>query len=204
MKTPSEYSRNLKNNVITKEMLLDCLYSSNKRAKNWRDKEREYRRNYRDKYSNEEKAREEKEYYYRQKEILLSVIQPICIHRETIERVTKERIYSYDDCYWECKNQGEFVHEGSYWDRELQDYVEFGDVLVKCDPKYHYYLFYDVGGDHTFHTPIEERNVKNYNLDIIDIKELQTEGHDITELLSTQFVKKVIDLITAKNFKYVE
>ena len=38
----------------------------------------------------------------------------------------------------------------------------------------------------------------------IDIKELQTEGHDITELLSTQFVKKVIDLITAKNFKYVE
>lgn len=56
--------------------------------------------------------------------------------------------------------------------------MEFGDVLVKCDPKYHYYLFYDVGGNRTFHTPIEQKNVQNYNLEIIDIKELQTEGHD--------------------------
>ena len=204
MKTPYEYSQNLKSNVITREMLLDCIYSSNKRAKNWRDKERKYRSDGRDKYNNEEKAREEKEYYYRQKEILLSVIQPTCIHRETIERVTKERIYSYEDCYWECKESGKFVHEGSYWDRELRDYVEFGDVLVKCDPKYHYYLFYDIGGNHTFHTPIEERNVQDYNLEIIDIKELQTKGCDITELLSVQFVKKVIQLIISENFKYVE
>lgn len=41
MKTPLEYTKNLKNKIITKQMLLDCLYSSNKRAKNYRDKERE-------------------------------------------------------------------------------------------------------------------------------------------------------------------
>ena len=35
-------------------MLLYCLYSSNKRAKNWRDKEREYRACRYDEYDNEE------------------------------------------------------------------------------------------------------------------------------------------------------
>ena len=43
MKTPKIYQDNIKNRIITKQMLLDCLYSSNKRAKNWRDKEREVR-----------------------------------------------------------------------------------------------------------------------------------------------------------------
>lgn len=32
MRTPSEYTKNLKNRVITEEMLIDCLYSSNKRG----------------------------------------------------------------------------------------------------------------------------------------------------------------------------
>lgn len=41
MKTPKEYRDNLLNHIITKQMLVDCLYSVNKRAKNYRDKERE-------------------------------------------------------------------------------------------------------------------------------------------------------------------
>lgn len=41
MRTPYEYTKNLKNGIITRDMLLDCLYSVNKRAKNFRDKERE-------------------------------------------------------------------------------------------------------------------------------------------------------------------
>lgn len=40
MKTPKEYRDNLLNHIITKQMLVDCLYSVNKRAKNYRDKER--------------------------------------------------------------------------------------------------------------------------------------------------------------------
>lgn len=45
MRTPKEYSENLKNGIITAEMLEACLFSVNKRAKNCRDKIREYRRN---------------------------------------------------------------------------------------------------------------------------------------------------------------
>ena len=43
MKTPKEYRDNLLNHIITKQMLVDCLYSVNKRAKNYRDKERKQR-----------------------------------------------------------------------------------------------------------------------------------------------------------------
>ena len=41
MRTPCIYTKKLKEKVITKDMLLDCLFSVNKRAKNFRDKERE-------------------------------------------------------------------------------------------------------------------------------------------------------------------
>lgn len=63
MRTPAAYNNNLKNHIITIQMLVDCLYSSNKRAKNWRDKQREYRERrsyYYDKYDNEGKAKEKK------------------------------------------------------------------------------------------------------------------------------------------------
>ena len=43
MKTPKEYIENLKNRTITTEMLADCLYSVNKRAKNYRDAGYAYR-----------------------------------------------------------------------------------------------------------------------------------------------------------------
>lgn len=42
MKTPTEYSKNIKNHIITDRMLVDCLYSVNKKAKNWRDKEGDF------------------------------------------------------------------------------------------------------------------------------------------------------------------
>ena len=70
MRTPSEYTRYLKNNILTIQMLEDCAYSSNKRAKNARDNQAYYRnlrienRFFRDKYGNEDAARLKKEEYY--------------------------------------------------------------------------------------------------------------------------------------------
>ena len=210
MRTPAAYSNNLKNHIITMQMLLDCLYSSNKRAKNWRDKEREYRekfrnnRYYSDTYDNEEKAREKKEEYYWQKEIMLFVLKPVCIHRETLERSHRERFYDYEDEYWEYMDKELFSHMGEFWDKDKRDYVYFGDVIVEDDPIYHYYLFYDVGGDHTFHTPINEEDVCLYDdLEVKDISQINTKGYNIVDLLSNQFVTKVINLILSEDFKYV-
>ena len=39
----SDYQDNLKKKIITEKMLADCLYSVNKRAKNYRDKANEYK-----------------------------------------------------------------------------------------------------------------------------------------------------------------
>lgn len=204
MRTPTTYMNCLKNNIITMQMLSECLYSSNKRAKNWRDKEREYRdksRNNRywyDVHNNEEKAREQKEEYYQQKEIMLSILKPVCIHRECVG-YERRRIYDYESDY--VNYMGEYVWENSYYDREEDRRVYFGDIELADHPIYHYYLFYDVGSNHTFHTPIQ--SIEEYNLEIKDIDNLKTTGYDTSNLLSNQFVKKVIDLISSNNYELI-
>ena len=200
MRTPTMYTKNIKNHVITTQMLLDCLFSVNKRAKNYRDQERKYRNMRYDYYDNEEKNRSKKEEYYHKKDLMLSIIEPVCIHREVFERSWRERIYDYDDEYWEFKD--EFVYTNGYWDNELKEYVEFGDV-IREEKDYRYYLFYDLGGNHTFHTPIDDIPKKYEHLQIIDIDELCTYGHEVEDLLSTQFVKKVIELIESGEYKFV-
>ena len=42
MKISKEYSKNLKNKIITSNMLYDSIFSLNKRAKNCRDKKNQY------------------------------------------------------------------------------------------------------------------------------------------------------------------
>lgn len=192
-------------------MLLDCLYSSNKRAKNWRDKEREVRQEtkyrqswnhyYYDKYHNEEQANEKKEMYYAQKEIMLSVLRPVCIHKELIG-YERRRIYDYEQDYRKFEKQ--FVWENCYYDHDFEREVWFGDIELKDKPKYHYYLFYDVEGNHTFHTPIEEKDISRYKLPVIEIDHLETLGHDVTDLISNQFVVKLLELIKSGNYTYIE
>lgn len=205
MQTYKEYQQNLKNKIITKDMLLSCLYSSNKRAKNCRDKEREYRhylrnnRYFYDKYDNIKKYQKKKEEYYKQKEIMLSILKPVCIHKE-LYGYEKERIYDYDKRYSKCLKK--FVWENCFWDDEFCREVWFGDIEHKDKPLYHYYLFYDLNGNHTFHSPIDEKEIdeKYSDLDIVKIDRLETFGADIDGLISNQFVCKLIKLIESKDF----
>ena len=78
--------------------------------------------------------------------------------------------------------------------------VYFGDVELKDEPIYHYYLFYDLDYGHTFHTPIKEEDVEKYSLPIIEISELETTGHKVNDLVSVQFVRKVIRLIEENKY----
>lgn len=190
MRTPKEYTDNLKQGVITQDMIADCLFSVNKRAKNCRDQEYCYQGSqYGDKY------RDQKEDYYRQKEQLLSILTPDCIHVETQSR--KERIYNYESEYDKYYLEHNYVHEGGYYDREMKEYVEFIDVI--CPVKKHY-LFYDLGS-HSFHTPIEEYDLQKYpHLDAIEIDQITTYGQDIVDLISMQFVKKVLQLINGGTY----
>lgn len=193
MRTSKEYMKNLNNKIITKEMLGDCLYSVNKRAKNARDKEREYRYDY--KYYNDVKYRAQKESYYNMKDKLLKLVTPTCIHEE--KQLRKIRVYDYEDAYHQYSPE-EIIYSNSFYDRELQEWVNFINVMASENK---YYLFYDFG-DYSFHTPID--SPEQYpDMNVIEISQLITHGRSIEDLISVQFVKRVVDLVKSGEYTYV-
>lgn len=209
MRTPKKYLDNIDNGVITKEILVDCLYSVNKRAKNCRDKEREYRQEYKNNYysryyrwDNSHSYSVRKDEYYDYKEVLLSVVSPTCIHREQ-QGFERKRIKDIDDYeeYVKHLKANDWVWRNSYYNYEDDIEVHFVDIEMKDKPRYRYYLFYDFGMEHTFHSPID--NIEDYpDLKVIDVDKLETVGHDIADLLSMQFVKKVLSLIESGEYSY--
>lgn len=81
MKTSAEYTKNLKNKIITSDMLYDSIFSLNKRAKNNRDMKNQYSwSRYYWSYAN--KMNE----YYRQKDFLIKkFLKPKLIHKQKTE-----------------------------------------------------------------------------------------------------------------------
>ena len=82
-KTNPVWVKEIKNGIITEEVLSAALYSVNKRAKNYRDNKRKYRSVW---YWNEtlrksiENCEEQMEKYYHMKDVMLSVLLPIKVH----------------------------------------------------------------------------------------------------------------------------
>ncbi len=199
MKTPKEYDQKIRQGIITMQILEDCLFSVNKRAKNCRDQARSYEHSRHDVYGNAEKYRESESKYYGMKETLLSVVKPVCIHREFLG-YERFKIYDYEPLWCERMYKFDVLREGGYYDRDMQQYVEFAVVEDKSSPQYNYYLFYDFGGNHTFHTPIN-RPEEYTELEIVELDaKIETRGEDIDSLLSVPFVNKVIDIIKSKNY----
>lgn len=204
MRTPSEFAKNLKSRCISMEMLDAALYSVNKRAKNWRNKKREYKHNRYDYYGNYEKAEINENLMYKKKEKLLSIFPPTCIHKEFFgyERI---RVYDYQHHYTKLLTEhalkGDIVWINSYWDYDRDNEVNFFDYEIQDEPIYHYYLFHEMP-KHTYHTPIDESDIKKYDLPVIEIDTIRTDGDDISDLVSVQFVDKLIALIESKDFTF--
>ncbi|MBP3855404.1 MAG: hypothetical protein IK990_07340 [Ruminiclostridium sp.] len=101
MKTSNEYNENIKNRIITPIMLAECIYSVNKRAKNYRDKIFEFdsiKRNnphWTDKFGNVENWAAKMDEYYYMKEKMLSLLKPEFIHRKI---KTGEYFFCYSIC----------------------------------------------------------------------------------------------------------
>lgn len=85
METSNQMKKCLKAGIVTTEMLSSAIFSFNKRAKNMRDNEREYRYHpdYRQEYH------DKKVEYYRCKKELLSYVQPCEIH--IVKRTQQKR-----------------------------------------------------------------------------------------------------------------
>ena len=88
MKTPKSFTMNFKKGEVSLEMLGSCIYTFNKRAKNYRDNIRELIQ--RKRYSNWwekpyvqksiDAAEEKRDEYYDYKDYFLSLLKPCEIH----------------------------------------------------------------------------------------------------------------------------
>lgn len=205
MKTSKEFKEKLHNGVISSSMLEAALYSVNKRAKNYRDKEREIKNSY-GKYSKYAMTpHAKKEMFYRKKEELLGIVKPICIHQE-FAGFARERIYSYDKGYEDMRFYA-WMHAlicwaNSYYDYDYDGEVVFFDQIDPSAPTFRYYLYYCVGS-HTFHSLIESPD--DYSgLPIHKIDTITTFGDDYKDLMSVQFVDKLLEVIRSGQFTYEE
>lgn len=207
MRTPKRYTDLIKNKKITNQIIAECIYSVNKRAKNYRDKIKDYNQAgfYKYKENNIENAKEQKEKYYSMKEDLLLNFSPKLIHKK-YDGEKIQRVYSYQKNYTKLYNEkiNDIIKENSYYDYDRNKEVDFFDYSLG-EKKYLYFLYYEIG-EYSFHTPItEERVEKNTQLEIKEIDEnFQTHGADIVDLLSTQFVQKVIDLLDSGDYTIIE
>jgi hypothetical protein len=207
MKTPKRYNDLIKNKKITNQIIAECIYSVNKRAKNYRDKMEDYKQAgfYKYKENSIENAKEQKEKFYSMKEDLLLNFRPKLIHKQYAGE-KKQRVYSYQKNYEKLYNEkrNDIVWENSYYDYDRNKEVDFFDYSLG-EKKYLYFLYYEIG-EYSFHTPITEEKVeKNTQLEIKEIDEnFQTHGADIVDLLSTQFVQKVIDLLDSGDYTIIE
>lgn len=178
MKTKKVWTNNLKNGVVTAEMLSLCLYSVNKRAKNYRDMARKYNNYY------GMGASDKKEEMYDFKSEMLQYIKPKCIH--CVKSIGRERKYSYESDFNKILDD-DVIYQGSFICDEYGD-VDFKDVYADF---YDSYLYYEING-FGFHQPIEYEDPE---LEIIRIEDLTTFGKEINDLVSMQFVRKVIETL---------
>lgn len=195
MQTPKEYISNLKQSKLTIDMINDCLFSFNKRAKNCRDQKRAYAYDW--KYHTGDKYEEkEKEYYKKKQEILDKLFkEPKCIHFQKISK--RKRIYDYDKSYGKHKDK-DIVWSNCYMDWHDCREVHFYDILVPNGKLY--FLYYELG-DRSYHTPIDEeiykKEYKDYKIE--ELIDFETFGEDVNELLSAQFSNKIYDFIMSKD-----
>ena len=199
MKPPKEYLKNLKHHTITKQMLSDCIYSINNRALNSRDSEYKYTHYVPDPYGNANKYRKKKLEYYSMKRVLLSILEPSHIQRGEV--LQRKRTYDYEEGYEEILKSGNYVNNSGFYDPERKEHVEF---VVQMIPQTVYYLTYTLS-NRTFRVPLEESEIKQYpDLEVVDVGRITPVYGDITaDMLSVQFVEKILLLIKNRNYTLI-
>ena len=207
MKTPKLYNDLINEKKITNEIIAECVYYVNKRAKNYRNKIKEYKngRSHQHLESNIEKAEEEMGKYYQLKEEFLKVFTTNLIHKQFIGE-KKKRVYSYEKNYEKLlkEKNNDIFWKNSYYDYDKDMEIEFFDSPLGTK-KYIYLLYCEIG-EYSFHSPVSEKIAEsNTELEIQESDEnFKTHGSKIEGLLSMQFVKKVLGLLQSEDYTIVD
>lgn len=217
MQTPLSYKESLKNGIITKDMLRDCVLSADERARSYDIRlkkkaarlaclEKRQRRNptrrYREVTDNRTYLSKKRDECYRTKARLLSYAKPTEIHETIIQQ-------------WARVNSTDFATMGQYQRKHDSDIKagRAGNANTRTDPKTgqktpfydvivispSFYIYYDFGNGRTFHTPIDAEEIRQCQ-ERYGIRIVKLGGKTITrrrpcptdELISPQFVRRVL------------
>lgn len=180
-------------------MLSDCIYSINNRALNSRDNEYKYTHYIPNTYGNANKYHKKKLEYYQMKKVLLSILEPA--HIQKGEVLQRKRTYDYEEGYEDILKSGNYVNNSGFYDPDRKEHVEF---VVQMIPETVYYLTYTLS-NRTFRVPLEESEIKQYpDLEVVDVGRITPVYGDITaDMLSVQFVEKILLLIKNRNYTLI-
>lgn len=201
MKTPKHFQKYIQNGIITEEMLELALNSVNKRAKNCRDKIREYKSKGYYNHKDIETYELRKEEYYNEKDIMLKLLKPKCLHK-VCYGMKRERIYDYEDEFESIKHQNVIYHN-QYYDEVEKRIVKFVDIYTD-ERNEIFYLYYETS-HYAFHLPIDEYDVHVYlkKYPLVDIQPFIVQADEIRDLVSAQFCKKLVALINSNQYQYI-
>lgn len=201
MRTPKNFTDNINKGIITEEMLELSLFSVNKRAKNHRDRAREVKQMYRnDWYGTVDREYELSDDMYELKDSMLEMLTPIGAHYTYRSSKSFSDYYSYEELVEEYGSNVHIYTKYNMKYNEVSTYYKVYGRFKEC------YLVYKVG-NHTFHTIVSENN-KYYQSfiksgQIEELHDFTTYGADVSDLISMQFVKKLVRLIESGNYTYI-
>lgn len=191
MKTPENYTKQLKDKNLSEEVIAHVLYSINKRAKNYRDKKKEYANStYLYSIQNYTHYDEKMNEAYKMKHDILSIYEPIEIHKTTYHNTYKKRIYETDPNYDKISRKNVIKIEYDFQRNQHYKMCHISNKETK------FFLYFEIS-DFKFHMPIREIELEKFRHLLIKKLEnnFNTKGRHSTELLSPQFCKKVFLLL---------
>ena len=133
------------------------------------------------------------------KRVLLSVLEPSYIQKGEV--LQRKRTYDYEEGYGEILESGNYVNNSGFYDTDRKEHVEF---VVQMIPETVCYLTYTIG-NRTFRVPILESEIKKYpDLEVVDVGRITPVYGDITaDMLSVQFVDKIMQLIKGRKYELI-
>ena len=195
---------NIKN---TKEQLIfDCLYALDKKYKTYECYAAQTKPLSPYKAQNAkwyQKDAEIREKFFEYKKILLSVVEPICIHKTPISFV-KKRFFEDEELFLEAKSEtlGRIYNYGTTKDKE-GNYIDYVDVLLKDQYNYTYNLFYNYNNECSYHTQIAAEEVEKWTeqgLPVIKLESSCDMLNSIADLLSNSIIDDIVEQIRNKDF----
>lgn len=219
---PKNWNEMLEKRIISENMLGEAVSSVNRRARNvntWED-----RANHTDKSMEDIFA--EANSYYEKKEKLLSIADPVCIHRAHDPKRTKMYFDDEENFFDNLAHflfAGLIVGGGQYVRRDGEnipfDWLWGDDEQVVPGEKVgvyfetpsmdnsgcEYYLYYCVG-THGAHIEIDESEVpeyeKKYGISVEDIAIINNTVQHKADLAPMEFVDALIELIDSGDFEF--